>query len=81
MVVPVGASLVRETHHGRLIGNVTSGLMIGILVSRPLASLPLTLSAGVALMCWMRLRWQGSASLYSGCYRDAGRPPGSHMSR
>jgi predicted MFS family arabinose efflux permease len=38
MVVPVAASLVGEVHRGRLIGNVMSGLMIGILLSRPLAS-------------------------------------------
>src|SRR5262249_40289589 len=39
MVIPVAASLVGEAHRGRIIGNVMSGLMIGILLSRPLASL------------------------------------------
>jgi len=39
MVVPVAASLAGETHRGRTIGNVMSGLMIGILLSRPVASL------------------------------------------
>jgi predicted MFS family arabinose efflux permease len=39
MVVPVAASLVSEVHRGRIIGNVMSGLMIGILLSRPIASL------------------------------------------
>jgi predicted MFS family arabinose efflux permease len=38
MVVPVAASLVGEARRGRVIGNVMSGLMIGILLSRPLAS-------------------------------------------
>ncbi|MBV9460184.1 MAG: MFS transporter [Bradyrhizobium sp.] len=39
MIVPVTASLVDETRRGRTIGNVMSGLMIGILLSRPIASL------------------------------------------
>ena len=39
MIVPVAASLVGQAHRGRVIGNVMSGLMIGILLSRPLASL------------------------------------------
>jgi predicted MFS family arabinose efflux permease len=39
MVVPVASSLVDEAHRGRIIGNIMSGLMIGILLSRPIASL------------------------------------------
>jgi predicted MFS family arabinose efflux permease len=39
MVVPVAASLVDEAQRGQVIGNVMSGLMIGILLSRPIASL------------------------------------------
>jgi predicted MFS family arabinose efflux permease len=39
MLVPVAASLSSEAHRGRTIGNVMSGLMLGILVSRPAASL------------------------------------------
>jgi predicted MFS family arabinose efflux permease len=39
MIVPVAASFVGEARSGRVIGNVMSGLMIGILLSRPLASL------------------------------------------
>jgi predicted MFS family arabinose efflux permease len=39
MLVPVASSLVDEAHRGRIIGNITSGLMIGILLSRPIASL------------------------------------------
>src|SRR5262249_59719260 len=39
MVVPVAGSLVGEAHRGRIIGRVMSGLMIGILLSRPIASL------------------------------------------
>eukprot|EP01037_Dinobryon_pediforme_P023453 gene23453-24908_t len=39
MLVPVAASLTPEVHRGRTIGNVMSGLMLGILVSRPIASL------------------------------------------
>jgi predicted MFS family arabinose efflux permease len=39
MLVPAAASLAGQEQRGRVIGNVMSGLMIGILVSRPLASL------------------------------------------
>jgi predicted MFS family arabinose efflux permease len=39
MLVPVAAARVAEAHRGRIIGNVMSGLMIGILLSRPIASL------------------------------------------
>ncbi|MET3434614.1 putative MFS family arabinose efflux permease [Herbaspirillum seropedicae] len=39
MLVPVAASLSSEAHRGRTIGNVMSGLMLGILLSRPIASL------------------------------------------
>lgn len=39
MLVPVAASLSPEAHRGRTIGSVMSGLMLGILVSRPIASL------------------------------------------
>ncbi|WP_458144978.1 MFS transporter [Bradyrhizobium sp. UFLA05-109] len=39
MLVPAAASMVPEAQRGRVIGNVMSGLMIGILLSRPLASL------------------------------------------
>jgi predicted MFS family arabinose efflux permease len=39
MVVPIAASLVGEAQRGRIIGNIMSGLMVGILLSRPLASL------------------------------------------
>jgi predicted MFS family arabinose efflux permease len=39
MLVPAAASMVPETRRGRVIGNVMSGLMLGILLSRPLASL------------------------------------------
>jgi predicted MFS family arabinose efflux permease len=39
MLVPVAASLVDGAQRGRIIGNVMSGLMIGILLSRPIASL------------------------------------------
>jgi predicted MFS family arabinose efflux permease len=38
-VVPVASGLVDEAHRGRIIGNIMSGLMIGILLSRPSASL------------------------------------------
>jgi len=56
MVVPIASSLVDEAHRGRIIGNIMSGLMIRILLSRPIASLRLPRSAGVAPMRWMRLR-------------------------
>ena len=39
MIVPLASSLVDEAHRGRIIGNIMSGLMIGILLSRPIASL------------------------------------------
>ncbi|WP_198353816.1 MFS transporter [Sphingomonas sp. MA1305] len=39
MLVPVAASLSSESSRGRTVGNVMSGLMLGILFSRPLASL------------------------------------------
>ena len=38
MLVPVAASLVDGAQRGRIIGNVMSGLMIGTLLSRPIAS-------------------------------------------
>ncbi len=38
MLVPMAASMAPEHGRGRAIGNVMSGLMIGILLSRPLAS-------------------------------------------
>ncbi|WP_028229552.1 MFS transporter [Paraburkholderia ferrariae] len=37
MLVPMAASMAPEAHRGRAVGNVMSGLMIGILLSRPLA--------------------------------------------
>jgi len=39
MLVPLVASMTPPEHRGRVIGDVMSGLMIGILLSRPLASL------------------------------------------
>lgn len=39
MLVPVTASFVPEAQRGRVIGTVMSGLMIGVLLSRPIASL------------------------------------------
>ena len=39
MLVPLVASLAPEAERGRVVGNVMSGVMIGILLSRPLASL------------------------------------------
>jgi predicted MFS family arabinose efflux permease len=39
MLVPLVASMTPPEHRGRVIGEVMSGLMIGILLSRPLASL------------------------------------------
>ncbi len=38
MLVPMAASMASESHRGRAVGNVMSGLMLGILLSRPLAS-------------------------------------------
>ncbi|VWC25200.1 MFS transporter [Burkholderia lata] len=39
MLVPMAASMAPESQRGRAVGNVMSGLMLGILLSRPLASL------------------------------------------
>lgn len=39
MLVPMAASMAPEIRRGRAVGNVMSGLMLGILLSRPLASL------------------------------------------
>jgi predicted MFS family arabinose efflux permease len=39
MLVPLVASMAPPAHRGRVIGDVMSGLMVGILLSRPLASL------------------------------------------
>lgn len=39
MLVPMAASMAPEHRRGRAVGNVMSGLMVGILLSRPLASL------------------------------------------
>jgi predicted MFS family arabinose efflux permease len=38
MLVPMAASMASESHRGRAVGNVMSGLMFGILLSRPAAS-------------------------------------------
>ena len=39
VLVPLAASLAPEAQRGRVVGDVMSGMMIGVLVSRPLASL------------------------------------------
>ncbi|MGU7776133.1 MFS transporter [Burkholderia sp. MR1-5-21] len=39
MLVPIAASMAPDAQRGRAVGNVMSGLMLGILLSRPLASL------------------------------------------
>lgn len=39
MLIPIAASLSSEAGRGRAVGNVMSGLMLGILFSRPIASL------------------------------------------
>ncbi|MDL2399195.1 MFS transporter [Rhizobium mayense] len=39
ILVPIAAAMTPPEHRGRVIGNVMSGLMVGILLSRPLASL------------------------------------------
>ena len=38
MIVPFAASLTPEEHRGKVVGNVVSGLMIGIMMARPVAS-------------------------------------------
>ncbi|MBN8950097.1 MULTISPECIES: MFS transporter [unclassified Rhizobium] len=39
ILVPIAAGMAPPEHRGRVIGNVMSGVMVGILASRPLASL------------------------------------------
>lgn len=39
MLVPLAASMAPEAQRGRAVGNVMSGLMVGVLLSRPMASL------------------------------------------
>jgi predicted MFS family arabinose efflux permease len=39
MLVPIAAALAAPADRGRVVGNVMSGLMVGILLSRPIASL------------------------------------------
>lgn len=39
MLVPLAASLTEPAHRGRVVGNIMSGVMLGILLSRPLATL------------------------------------------
>src|SRR5262249_54353668 len=38
MLVPLAASLTEPEHRGRVVGNIMSGVMLGILLSRPLAT-------------------------------------------
>jgi predicted MFS family arabinose efflux permease len=38
MIVPFAASLAEEDKRGRVVGNVVSGLMVGIMMARPVAS-------------------------------------------
>ncbi|CAN7738186.1 MFS transporter [Caballeronia sp. LjRoot31] len=38
MLVPMAASMAPDSHRGRAVGNVMSGLMLGILLARPAAS-------------------------------------------
>ena len=39
VLVPIAAAMAREAERGQVVGDVMSGLMVGILLSRPLASL------------------------------------------
>lgn len=39
ILVPIAAGLVSPDRRGRIIGDITAGLMVGVLLSRPLASL------------------------------------------
>ena len=39
MLIPLAANLAPEANRGRVVGNIMSGLLLGILLARPLASL------------------------------------------
>ena len=67
VLVPIAAAMAREAERGRVVGDVMSGVMVGVLVSRPLASFVTDLAgwrifyalAGIALAALiplMRLR-------------------------
>jgi len=38
MIVPFAANLAPDSHRGRVVGNVMSGLMVGIMMARPVSS-------------------------------------------
>jgi predicted MFS family arabinose efflux permease len=65
IIVPYAASMVSDEHRGRVVGNVMSGLVIGIMLARPVSSfiaeiaswrLVYVLSAGVMLALALTLR-------------------------
>jgi predicted MFS family arabinose efflux permease len=39
MLVPIAAHLASDAHRGRVVGNVMSGLLVGIMLARPVSSL------------------------------------------
>ncbi|MCK8780431.1 MFS transporter [Rhizobium sp. NTR19] len=64
MIVPFAANLAPDSHRGRVVGNVVSGLMIGIMMARPVSSfiaeftswhLVFFLSAGVMILIGLTL--------------------------
>jgi predicted MFS family arabinose efflux permease len=59
MLVPIAARLAPETRRGRVVGQVMSGLMVGILLSRPIAS-------WVAEFAGWRWYYGGVASVVAG---------------
>lgn len=77
ILVPVAAAMVSPAHRGKAIGDVMSGLMIGILLSRPIAS------ALAEVFGWRAFYWSSAlAMLILGsvlAYRLPMRKPQSHQ--
>ncbi|RZS79531.1 putative MFS family arabinose efflux permease [Phyllobacterium myrsinacearum] len=58
ILVPVAAAMVSPEHRGKAIGDVMSGLMIGILLSRPIAS------ALADVLGWRTFYWSSALAMF-----------------
>lgn len=87
MLVPMAAMMVGEKHRGRTVGNVMGGLMFGILLTRPVASLVagwwgwrnfyaglgvIDLFLALALFRWLPRRYSGATVRYSALIASLG---------